>query len=348
MLHNSENCIVPIILCGGHGSRLEPLSTPELSKPFLKLFDGLSTFQQTILRVTSSDLFMAPLICCKINDRIIVENQLEEIHMKDYQLILEPYVKNTAPAITAAALWLVTHDINNPALILPSDHISSLSDNTIYTTFFDNIMLETEDEHTILFGSKWNEWDPGFGYIKPAKKTEPSQLYRLEKFIEKPEAQLEDIMRQEGWLRHSGIVLSSPSNLLHVIASTQPALIELCRQALAHSKQSGNKESLYSLPYKRCPSISIDEAIHSLPENLVSYRTAELPFLWEDFGTWDRLWKILPKNDHSNASIGDVTWNNCTHCLGIADSPIHIENLDHHIVIQQGEKQCQIPWKKTG
>lgn len=296
--------IVPVILAGGSGTRLWPLSRQSFPKQFLNLVDSKYTMLQLTLKRLEkiSAQVLAPIIVCSEEHRFIVAEQLRKINIKNASIILEPCAKNTAPAITLAALHsqdlYPEHKIS--FLVLSADHHIENIEN-FHTCIIEGLQ-ETHHDKLVVFGVKPTYPHTGYGYIKIGNKKE--NIYELDKFVEKPDLiKAESYISSGNYLWNSGIFMFSPSLFLQEIQEYQNEIYYYCLKAWDCKTKD--------LDFIR---VGLDDFIKS-PENSIDYSVMEhtqhgavvyLDAKWNDLGSWCSLWESNPKDNNQNVIIGDV------------------------------------------
>lgn len=312
--------ICPVILVGGKGTRLWPVSRLALPKPFLKIFGEKSFFQETCERVENTKLFSAPLIVGHIDQESYILQQLEEINLKKYILILEPCGRNTTPALTTAALYLQNQASTSFMLMLPSDHwIESITEFEKSILHCNNF-LKTQ-EGIVNLTIKASESNGNFGHIirKPLGGNF-DQIYKVTKFLEKPsEEQLRQFKNHSEYYWNTGIFLTRPSTLLAEIAKYAHSTFAQCKEAL--KKSQNNKTKIY-LNLNDCAGVE-DKAIdYSVMTHTDKLYTTSLNCQWSDAGTWSSIAKILPPDEDHNKSMGNVVNFDSQRCFTFSVNPL--------------------------
>ncbi len=304
------NNIIPIILAGGTGSRLWPLSRESFPKQFLQLTeeDNYTLLQKTYQRIEGLENLSKPIIICNEEHRFIVGDQMRKIKVDPLEIILEPSRRNTAPAITIAALKAIDHfkdkDIDPILLILSSDHyIENIK--KFRESIQKSIALAASGNLTI-FGVKPSYPATGYGYIKAEKKSEIDDFiaYKVEKFIEKP-----DILTAKYFLKdklyswNSGIFVFQSSSILEELSKFTPEIVLNCKKCLSKSKVDLDFLRLEKSSFSKCLNISIDIAVFEKTQKAF---VLPLDCGWDDIGNWESLWKISNKDLDGNSIKGNV------------------------------------------
>ncbi len=297
--------ITPIILSGGNGTRIWPLSRSHYPKQYLSLLDTPHTlFQETVLRVTCNK-FSPPMIICNNDHRFLVAEQLQLINIIPSHIILETEAKNTAPAIAIACL--LQTDPEQLLLVLPADHTIENLEN--FYQAIEAAQLNALDNQIITFGIKPSNPEVNYGYIQLGQQLSNNKaLYQLASFIEKPNIDIaKKIFNSDQYYWNSGILLFKASSMLKELKLLQPKLLASCKNTLDLATQD--------LDFLRLNS----ELIYSIPNNSIDYAVMEhtkkavvmpVDLTWSDLGSFDALWNISKKDIYNNVIIGDVIIKN--------------------------------------
>jgi mannose-1-phosphate guanylyltransferase / mannose-6-phosphate isomerase len=295
--------IHPVVLCGGSGTRLWPLSRSAYPKQFLRLAGEHSMLQETIGRTTGLPEIAAPTIICNEEHRFLVAEQLRAIGVKPRALLLEPMGRNTAPAVAAAALSLTRDDPDALMLVLASDHV--IRDRA---SFHRAIRLAAAAADTGLlttFGIVPDAPETGYGYIqRGASVPRLESTFAIGKFVEKPDRPNAERMLASGdhyW--NSGMFMLKASAFLEELQAHKPEVLAAVRKALEASREDLDFCRLDKAAFAESPSISIDYAVMEK-----TTRGAVIPAQmgWSDVGSWDALWEIQEKSADGNVTEGDV------------------------------------------
>lgn len=298
--------IVPVILAGGSGTRLWPLSRQSYPKQFLYLVDQQFTMLQlTLKRLENlSQQVLPPIIVCNENHRFIVAEQLRQIDITHASIILEPFAKNTAPAITLAALQAqeLYPEQNVSLLVLSADHyIADIS------AFQHSILLAEQQaqlEKMVVFGVKPTEPHTGYGYIQLGEQIKEKSTYKLDKFVEKPDLQTAGhYVSSQNYLWNSGMFMFQTQLFLQELKLHQADIYQCCINAWQHKTTDLDFIRIGSQEFQQCPENSIDYAIM---ENTAQGVVVCLNVGWNDLGSWSSLWQSNQKDDNQNVIFGDV------------------------------------------
>jgi len=341
--------MIPVILSGGTGSRLWPLSRKQSPKQFIALTGDKSLFQQTLQRL-SFDGMEKPLVVSNQEHRFIVNEQLEAIGMAAQGLVLEPFGRNTAPAVAMAALRLLEQGRDELMLVLPADHV--ISNEVALRSALQVARVAAEQGELVLFGIPADRPETGFGYIKAARGDDVEGdlvegAYRVKQFIEKPDQQrASEFVRSGGYYWNSGMFLFRASRFLDELRTHEPDIYDTCVLTLKRSKLDGNVLSIDADTFECCPDNSIDYAVM---EKTAHACVVPLAAGWNDVGSWTSLWDVSEKNSDGNALVGDVitqtSHNNFVHAtsklvtlIGVNDLVV-VETKDAVMVVHKDAVQ---------
>ena len=293
--------IIPVILSGGGGTRLWPMSRRAFPKQLLALGGERSLLQETLMRVDGAD-FAPPLIICNDEYRFLVAQQAQDLGLAG-RVILEPVGRNTAPAAAVAALHGGRDDRNALLLILPSDHM--IADVEGFRAMVREGARAAEAGWLVTFGVTPDRAETGYGYINRSEALEEAPgCFRVERFVEKPDCETAAAYLASGdYAWNSGMFLVSAGTLLDEMRRLDPAIVTACEAALAAADQDSDFLRLGAADFSGSPSISLDHAVMEKTE-----RAAVVPadIGWSDVGSWDALWRMSPKDGDGNTQIGDV------------------------------------------
>jgi len=320
--------IVPVILSGGSGTRLWPLSRAAYPKQFLRLSENpLTLIQQTAERARNPAMFTPPLIICNSEHRFIVAEQLRAIDIASPTIILEPAGRNTAPALTIAALALrEIYGEDALMLAMPSDHIVTHPDTLMRAV--ESGREEAARGSLITFGIKPSHPETAYGYIHRGEMI-GNKISRIAKFVEKPDTETAQSYMDSGeYVWNSGMFLFSAAAYLGEIKRLKPEIAALCAQSLAGRKTDLDFIRLAEAPFLALPSISVDYAVMEATDKGA---VIEVDCGWSDLGAWDALWQIHSKDASGNAVTGAAhlldTKNSYIRSEGAAVSTLGVENL---------------------
>jgi len=289
--------LIPVVLSGGSGTRLWPLSRKEHPKQFIKLGNQNSLFQQTLLRLPKNA--SKPIIICNDNHRFIVAEQLREVESSYSSILLEPIAKNTAPAIALAALEIISYDSNGIMLVMPSDHyIKKLS--KLHQSFDEAHQCAVEG-NIVTFGVLPSKPNTGYGYIKTTSGK--NKCLNVQSFKEKPSLKVaEKYIKSGNYFWNSGMFLMKAKVFLDELRKYEPNIYKVCQTAY-HQKIQDIDFTRFSIEvFDKCPEKSIDYAVL---EKSKLVKMVALDSDWSDLGTWDSIWSNTPKDKFGNTLYAD-------------------------------------------
>ena len=295
-----------VILSGGTGSRLWPLSREHYPKQLLALTNKYSLLQNTIKRLNGLAPQNTPLIVCNESHRFLVAEQLRNIEVNPSHIILEPMGKNTAPAVAIAALTALSSDPDALLLILPADHLITNIEN--FQAAVKIGMPLAEQGYLVTFGIVPQSPETGYGYINASNQIENSTALFIEKFVEKPNLETAQLYFESGdYYWNSGMFLFKATQYINELEKFCPEIMQACRQSLELAEIDQDFLRLDSESFKICPSDSIDYAVMEKTQNAV---VVPLDAGWNDVGAWSSLWEVSERDDFGNVVLGDVLLEN--------------------------------------
>ncbi len=338
--------LFPVILCGGSGTRLWPLSRESYPKQFLDLTGGgHSLLQQTLLRLQGIDGLSHPLVLCNHSHRFLVAEQLQAL-APDARLLLEPVARNTAPAAAVAAFAALEHSADAQLLVLPADHL--IGDIAALHQAIERARVAAQAGHLVTFGVVPTAAETGFGYIRRAGALpDASDIHRIAEFVEKPSLEkAEEYLACGEYTWNSGMFLFRADAYLQALQSQQPAMYQCCESAFAKAYRDLDFTRLDADDFAACPQDSIDYAVM---ESTDAGAVVPLDAQWSDVGSWDGLWDISARDAQGNATVGDTelidSRNNLVHSasrlvttLGLEDT-IVVETADAVLVAAREQSQ---------
>ena len=295
--------IVPVILSGGSGTRLWPLSRQQYPKQFLSLLGNNSMFQETILRLKGLENLLDPIVVCNDNHRFLVAEQLNQIGINNASIILEPLGRNTAPAITAAMLQIINgvDKQDSIMLVLSADH--EINDIEEFQKTINVAKIHAEKGRLVTFGIVPKSPNTGFGYINFSGNIN-SDIFEVKKFVEKPNQKTAESYINDGcYLWNSGMFMFDSNQLLQELSSYCPEILNAVRQSFGNATQDLDFIRLESDFFESSPNNSIDYALMEKSNNVV---VIKLDVGWSDVGSWQSLYEISEKDMNGNVLKGDI------------------------------------------
>ena len=291
--------IVPVILSGGSGTRLWPLSRKLYPKQFINLVNETTLFQDTILRLPED--VAEPLIICNEEHRFLAAEQLREIGKKTKGIILEPEGRNTAPAVALAALQFINKGEDPILLVLSADHLIKNIE-----AFHQSITIASElaeNNKLITFGVVPDKAETGYGYIE-ANINNTDDYYSIKSFTEKPsQKNAKKYLDSGNYLWNSGMFMFKASVFLSELEKFEPEILSACKKSCTTENIDSDFIRIDNDAFHQCPNESIDYAVMEHTKNGV---VVPLDANWSDVGSWSSLWDIKTKDNNDNVSEGDV------------------------------------------
>ena len=327
-----KKLITPIILAGGSGTRLWPISRQEKPKQFLNIFNSKSLFQLTCLRC-KNNIFNKPIIIVGEQHRFIVAEQLRKIGLKNANILLEPKAKNTAAAITAGAIFSQKIKQSGPLLILPSDHY--IKDNREFLKLIKKVIHYDIKDKLLCFGIKPISPEIKYGYIlRNLTNNTKSSLQKIKTFKEKPVLKKAKELIKKKALWNSGMFLFNSDIIISEINSHCPDIFKHITSAVNNSISDMDFIRLNAKYFKEIKSISIDNAVFEKSKNSFVIPTN---LIWNDLGTYNALWDIGNKDKNKNVISGDVILDNVKNSYIYSDKKlVTVSNMsDINVVATQ-------------
>ncbi|WP_038014538.1 mannose-1-phosphate guanylyltransferase/mannose-6-phosphate isomerase [Terasakiella pusilla] len=335
--------ITPVILSGGSGTRLWPLSRQDYPKQFLSLFNKNSLIEQTIQRIQGPD-YEPGLIICNEEHRFMVAESCRKQSYQPEKIILEPEGRNTAPALTIAALYALSHDPDSLLLVLPSDHFIEPND------AFHDVIAQARDaacaDKLVSFGITPTQAYTGYGYIEKGEVLENTEsAFHLKTFIEKPDQNTAKQLVKKGFLWNSGMFMFKAQVLIDEMEVHQPTVTVNCREAFDKASFDIDFMRIGKESFRSCSHVSIDYAVMEKTDKacVVSFKGD-----WQDLGSFDTLTEIACKQGHKNAITGDVIARDCQNSFIWSDNQLVTTlGLESMIVVSTSDAILVCPRDKS-
>lgn len=317
--------ITPIILSGGSGTRLWPLSREASPKQFLRLVDDRSLFQKTALRIKGKN-FSAPIVVCNNEHRFTVADELQKSNVNPGAIILEPIGRNTAPAIAVAAFDAIKKSSDGLMLVMPSDHL--IENETDFLLAVKNAVNLAQQDYLITFGIVPSKPETGYGYIKKSLALDEF-AFEVEKFIEKPDLKTaKKFLASEDYFWNSGIFLFKATTYLENLQANHNDIFIQCQKSYQNAEQDLDFIRLNLEDFEKCSNISADYAVMEKARKIA---VVPVNIGWNDIGNWSAIADVAEKNQEGNSLIGDVIVSNTKNCYVKAKhslvATIGVENL---------------------
>ena len=331
--------IQPVVLSGGSGTRLWPLSREKYPKQLLQLIGEDSLLQATVRRIDgiSCAQLTSPMIVCNEEYRFVIAEQLRQMG-KEGSIVLEPVGRNTAPALTLAALAAMHDKVDPILLVMPADHV--ITDTPAFQKAVCEGGLLAEKGAVVTFGITPDSPETGYGYIQTGQPQGDGCCCKIARFVEKPDLSTAQSYLDAGsYLWTSGLFMMRASVWLSAIGTCRPDILEACRMAWAQGSVDGAFLRVGKNAFAQCPADSIDYAVMEriaggevdLPDGMV----IPLSVGWSDVGAWNALWEVLPKDDQGNVLQGDVIMHDCRNTLALSEGRlVACIGLDDVVIVE--------------
>ena len=321
--------IVPVIMCGGAGTRLWPISRESRPKQFVPLVGSGSTFQQVLARISDPDLFARPIVITHSDFRFVVAEQLRESGV-EADIVLEPMRRNSGPAVAVSALLAAKRDHQALVLVLAADHVISKPDQ--FREACRSAAMAAAEGRIVTFGIEPTYPATNYGYIRPGEKLNGASVRGVEAFVEKPDAETAANYVAEHYLWNSGNFLFHAATMLGEIERFEPAIAEAAKAAVHGLERDLDFLRLAPDCFARAPKKSIDYAVMER-----TTRAAVIPadLGWSDVGSWSSVWDVLAHDAAGNATDGPVVMLDSRNSLVRSEESVltTVVGLDDVVVI---------------
>lgn len=303
--------LLPVIMAGGTGSRLWPMSRELYPKQFLRLYGQRSMLQETVLRLDDVDA-REPVVICNQEHRFLVAEQLRQINKLSHNIILEPVGRNTAPAIALAALSAIENGDDPILLVLAADHI--INNKLAFHQAIKSAFKFALQGRLVTFGIVPTGPETGYGYIhRGQEETLDEQIaYQVSRFVEKPNKETAESYIASGeYYWNSGMFIFRAKKYLEELEKFRPDILDACKAAIQGCKESDEFIKVDRDLFIACPDESVDYAVMEKTTDAV---VVGLDADWSDVGSWSALWEVSPKDDKGNVLTGDTFLHNANNC----------------------------------
>lgn len=319
--------LIPIILCGGSGTRLWPVSRDSFPKQFVPLLGTLSTFQATLKRVDDRALFGRPLIVTNEKFRFLAEEQAEAVGVA-VDILMEPSPRDSAPAIAAAAHWVKQHHESALGLVLAADHM--IADVQGFRESVKRALPAANAGKIVTFGVTPSHPSTAYGYIKPGDKVE-GEARHIAIFLEKPDASRARDLVADGYVWNSGNFMFKPETMIEELERHAAQISACAATALQLASIDLGATLLNAEAFANAPKISIDYAVM---QKTIHAAVVTASFDWSDIGTWGALWDASEHDERGNRATGNVALLDTTNSLVHSDDVLTtVAGLDNVVVV---------------
>jgi mannose-1-phosphate guanylyltransferase/mannose-1-phosphate guanylyltransferase/mannose-6-phosphate isomerase len=330
--------ITPIILSGGEGKRLWPMSSAARPKQFLALAGEETLLQQTVRRLGDPAMFAPPLIVGGEAQRFLIAEQLREAGLAAGRIVLEPQGRNTAPALAAGAL--LAHAADPDALIFSAHADHAIPDAAAFRATIARGAPAAEAGHVVLFGLQPSFPATGYGYIEPGAPIGEG-VRAVARFIEKPPRPDAERLCAAGCLWNSGLFLMRADRLIAELAEHAPRVLAAVRAALDGAQADPDFLRLDPQAFAASPSISID---HAVMERTARAAVVAADFVWSDIGSWSAVWEVQARDENDNATRGASVLEDVSGCLVFTEGPqIAACGVSGLIIVATAERVLIVP-----
>ncbi|MGX5173707.1 mannose-1-phosphate guanylyltransferase/mannose-6-phosphate isomerase [Aliikangiella sp. IMCC44653] len=319
--------ILPVIMAGGSGTRLWPLSRLMYPKQFINIVGENTMLQDTVGRLNNIDT-LAPSVICNNEHRFLVAEQLRNIDQQG-SIILEPEGKNTAPAIALAALNAQTQHEDPLLLVLAADHV--IQDVAAFESAVAQAQVLAEQGALVTFGIVAKTPETGYGYIRRGDSQQQGG-YQVQEFVEKPNLETaQNYVNSGEYYWNSGMFLFKASRYLEELEAHFPEILSACQKSMQNTHQDLDFIRIDAEAFAQCPSESIDYAVMEKTDKAM---VVPLDAGWSDIGSWSAIWDVSEKDAHGNRTLGDVVTHNAHNCLVHAEERlVTVLGLDDVVVV---------------
>ena len=336
--------ILPVVLAGGSGTRLWPLSRKHYAKQYLALDGTMTMLQSTVARI--GDLpCSSPFVICNEETRFLAAEQMRQIGQDKALILLEPAGRNTAPAIALAALEAIANGDDPVLLVMPADQ--RIENLVAFTAAVELALPLAVSDHLVTFGITPTHPETGYGYINGGTAISDSGAFKIDAFIEKPDLETaEEYLVTGGYFWNSGIFLFRASSYLAELEAFRPDILESCRAAFAGKESDMHFLRFNEAAFIACPDESIDYAVM---EKTCGSVVVPLDAGWTDIGSWSALWEASKKNGDGNCEIGDVlSLNGTGNYINAGSRMVTAIGLENMVVVETKDAVFVAPKDRVG
>ncbi|MCX5616493.1 mannose-1-phosphate guanylyltransferase/mannose-6-phosphate isomerase [Bombella sp. TMW 2.2559] len=323
--------LIPVILSGGSGTRLWPVSRKSYPKQFCALLGQETPFQETIQRVRRLGLECEPVLVGNREHRFIIAEQLRQIGVEDVDIILEPIARNSAAAMAAVAFWQLQRDEEALLWFMPADAV--IEDHEALGMALEQACEVAEDDYVVTFGIRPTRIETGYGYIRQGQLLSGKEnAYHVARFLEKPDIQKAEEMVADGQhLWNSGMFVARARVFLEELKKYEPSIYEAVFWAVKKASVDHGFIQLDEEAFACAPPISVDYAVAERTDRAVVVPSI---FRWMDVGSWDSVWELTPKDRDGNAVRGNVFLDRVRNCYVNSDGVVAtVTGVDDLIII---------------
>ena len=336
--------ILPVILAGGSGTRLWPLSRKHYAKQYLALDGATTMLQATVARIGALHC-AAPFLICNEDTRFLAAEQMRQIGQDKALILLEPVGRNTAPAIALAALEAVAKGGDPVMLVMPADH--KINDPEAFTAAVEVALPLALSDHLVTFGITPTHPETGYGYIRSGAEISGGGALKIDAFVEKPDlATAEGYIAAGGHFWNSGIFLFRASRYLEELGALRSDVLDACRAAHARRESDLHFLRFGEAAFLSCPDVSVDYAVM---EKTSASVVVPLDAGWSDIGSWSALWDASEKDSNGNCEVGDVlSLNGSGNYINAGSRMVAAVGLENMVVVETKDTVFVAPKNRVG
>ena len=336
----SSERIVPLVMCGGAGTRLWPSSREGRPKQFLPLLGSRSTFQETMLRVADATVFARPIVITNIQYRFIVKDQLAEIGI-EADILLEPMRRDSGPAIAAGAVFGAKRDGNPVLVALAADHI--VTDKAAFVSACREAARAAREGRIVTFGVKPDRPATEYGYISPGENLR-ADVFAITRFVEKPDADTAQKYIAQGYLWNSGNFVFAAKDLLDEYSAHDAATVAAAKLAIDQAGSDLGFVTIDSEAFGEAKATSIDYAVMEKTK-----RAAVIPvsYGWSDVGSWHAVWELSQHDDDGNSKQGNAVFVDTRNSFASSEKALVALFGVHDLVVVASEDAVLIADRKN-
>lgn len=338
--------IIPVILAGGSGTRLWPLSRELYPKQLLSLVNENTMLQNTIHRLDGLQTKGSPIVICNEDHRFMVAEQIRQTGVHNPSIILEPAGKNTAPAVAVAAIYAFNSDPDAILMVMPADH--HIEGKDVFTSVVNSAAKIATQNVMITFGIVPESPETGYGYIKAGEKLQESdtKAFKIECFVEKPDLQTAKSYVESGeYFWNSGMFMFKASTYIEELSKFAPEMVKKCEMSVKAGKSDLDFFRLDPESFKSCPSDSIDYAVMEKTDKGVMI---PLSAGWNDIGSWQSLWITGQKDEDGNVLNGDTLLHDVKNSfIHASERMVAAIGLENHIIVETSDAVLVSPMNRS-
>ena len=335
----SKNLMIPVIMCGGAGTRLWPVSRESMPKQFVSLIDACPTFQQTLARVRDASIFDRPIVITNSDFRFIVAQQMRESEIEG-DIVLEPERRDSAMAVGVAAALAAERDPASTILVLAADHV--VRDGEAYSRACRMASGAAADGHIVTFGVNPTFPSTQYGYIRPGPALNGGLVFAVDSFVEKPDAAAASRYIEARYLWNSGNFVFRADVMLNELIRFEPEIAYAAKAAVSGMTRDLDFQRLPVAAFSQAPKKSIDYAVMERTDRAV---VVPIDCGWSDVGSWNAVWEESDHDADGNAGKGSVTFLSSRNSLAYSDDAIltAVVGLDNVVVVTTSDAVLVTP-----